>query len=240
MKPIRIFVHLACEGPGYFSTLLENDNIPFEQVHIDAGEIPPTQIDDVSALVFMGGPMSVNDDIEWIPQELALIQKAVDANLPVLGHCLGGQLISKALGGNITANPVKEIGWLPVQKIPGPSTDDWLPDFTNDSILFHWHGETFSIPNGATAILRSEQCAHQGFVIGNTLALQCHIEMTEAMVREWTALYKDELTNPATSVQSQKEIQENVEERVRQLHNVADVLYRRWLQPLVAHQDSPG
>jgi len=245
MKPIRIFVHIACEGPGYFASLLENYNIPFELVRIDAGEMPPTQIDDVSALVFMGGPMSVNDDIEWIPQELALIQKAVDANLPVLGHCLGGQLISKALGGEITANSVKEIGWLPVQKIPGPQADDWLQDFTDDSMLFHWHGETFSIPNGATAILRSKQCAHQGFVIGNTLALQCHIEMTGTMVHEWTALYENELTDPAPSVQNQKEIMGNLENRVIQLHSAADVLYRRWLQPLIANQqagnqDSPG
>ncbi len=232
MKPIRIFRHIACEGPGYFATCLENYNIPFELVCIDAGEIPPTQIDDVSALVFMGGPMSVNDDVEWIPQELALIQKAVDANLPVLGHCLGGQLISKALGGEITANPVKEIGWLPVQKIPGLQADDWLQDFTNNHMLFHWHGETFSIPDGATAILRSEQCATQGFVTGNTLALQCHIEMTEAMVHEWAELYKDELTDPAASVQSQKEITENLEERVNQLHSTADALYQRWLQPL--------
>jgi len=245
MKPVRIFRHIACEGPGYFAVVLENYNIPFELVRIDAGEILPTQIDDVSALVFMGGPMSVNDDIEWIPQELALIRKAVDANLPVLGHCLGGQLISKALGGEITANPVKEIGWLAVQKAPGPQADDWLEDFSDGSMLFHWHGETFSIPDDATAILRSELCPHQGFVIGNTLALQCHIEMTGTMVREWTALYKDELTDPATSVQSQTEILENLEERVRQLHNTADALYRRWLQPLMAskqtgRQDSPG
>ncbi len=241
MKPIRIFCHIACEGPGYFAAVLENYNIPFELVRIDAGEIPPTQIDDVSALVFMGGPMSVNDNIEWISQELKLIQKAVSANLPVLGHCLGGQLISKALGGEITKNSAKEIGWLPVQKTPCPETDDWLQDFTNNSILFHWHGETFSIPDGATSILHSEKCAHQGFVIGNTLALQCHIEMTSAMVREWAELYNNELTDPAISVQSQKEITENLEERINQLHSVADVLYRRWLQPLIANnQDSPG
>lgn len=232
MKPIRIFVHIACEGPGYFATFLENHNIPFELVHIDAGEMPPPQIDDVSALIFMGGPMSVNDDIDWIKQELALIKKAVAADLPVLGHCLGGQLISKALGGKITANPVKEIGWLPVQKISGPLADNWLPDFIDNSVLFHWHGETFSIPNGATAILRSEQCAHQGFVIGNTLALQCHVEMTEAMVHEWATLYQDELTDPATTVQSQEEIMGNIEKKVQQLQKTADGLYRRWLQAL--------
>lgn len=236
MKPIRIFRHIACEGPGYFGTFLENYNIPFELVCIDAGEIPPPQIDDVSALVFMGGPMSVNDDIQWIRQELALIQKAVASNLPVLGHCLGGQLISKALGGTISANPVKEIGWLPVQKIPGPLADDWLADFTDDSSLFHWHGETFSIPQGATAILRSEHCEHQGFVLGNTLALQCHVEMTEGMVEEWATLYKDELTDPVATVQSQKVIIEDLEGKVKVLQGVADGLYRRWLRPLLASQ----
>ncbi len=177
--------------------------------------------------------MSANDSAEWIRQELALIQKAVAVNLPVLGHCLGGQLISKALGGKITANPVKEIGWLPVQKIPGLFADDWLSNITDDPVLFHWHGETFSIPENATAILRSEHCEHQGFVRGNTLALQCHVEMTEAMVCEWAELYKDELVAPSATVQSQKEITENVERKVKQLQNVADGLYRRWLQPLL-------
>lgn len=234
MKPIRIFRHITCEGPGYLADVLQNYNIPYELVRIDAGETPPPQIDDVSGLVFMGGPMSVNDDIAWIQQELNIIQQAVEAGLPVLGHCLGGQLICKALGGKVSANPVKEIGWLPVQKIPNPQANDWLSDFGDSNTLFHWHGETFSIPQGATNILRSEHCDYQGFVIGNTLALQCHVEMTEAMVREWASLYTDELTDPATTVQNQQEITENLEERIQQLQKVADGLYQRWLQPLVA------
>jgi GMP synthase-like glutamine amidotransferase len=232
MKPIRIFRHIDCEGPGYLAEFLQNYNIPFELVCIDAGETPPTQIDDVSALVFMGGPMSVNDDIKWIEQELDIIQRAVTAGLPVLGHCLGGQLISKALGGRIDANPAKEIGWLPVQKINNARSEDWLHDINDNSVLFHWHGEKFSIPEGATAILRSEHCAHQGFVIGNTLALQCHVEMTSEMVSEWAELYKDELTDPANTVQSQEEINENLVQKVKQLQGVADALYRRWLRPL--------
>jgi GMP synthase-like glutamine amidotransferase len=182
----------------------------------------------------MGGPMSVNDDIEWIGKEVDIIQRAVEAGLPVLGHCLGGQLISKALGGKITANPVKEIGWLTVQKTPNPEADDWLSGFEDHSSLFHWHGETFSIPQGATNILRSEHCDHQGFVIGKTLALQCHVEMTEAMVREWADLYTDELSDPAATVQDHAEITENLKEKTEQLQRVADQLYRRWLQPWIA------
>ncbi len=232
MKPIRIFRHISCEGPGYFAEVLNHYSIPFELVCIDKGELPPPQIDDVSGLVFMGGPMSVNDDLPWIKQELDLIKNAVDADLPVLGHCLGGQLISKALGSTISANPVKEIGWLPVQKIKNEQAEDWLSGLPGETTMFHWHGETFSIPDGATAILKSQHCAHQGFVIGNTLALQCHVEMTIPMVNEWATLYKDELAQPSETVQSYEDMISGLENKVANLQNAADALYQRWLEPV--------
>lgn len=236
MKPVRIFRHITCEGPGYFAEVLDNYNIPYELICIDKGEIPPPDISDVSALVFMGGPMSVNDDLPWINQELAIIRKAVSENLPVLGHCLGGQLISKALGGIITANPVKEIGWLPVQKINNTVSNEWLTNFSDNTKLFHWHGETFSIPDGATAILKSQHCAHQGFVIGNTLALQCHIEMTTSMVAEWAELYKDELAKPSETIQSPEDMVTGLDEKIDELQQVADSLYQRWLKPIHENQ----
>ncbi|MBL1277329.1 MAG: type 1 glutamine amidotransferase [Ectothiorhodospiraceae bacterium] len=233
MKPIRIFQHIACEGPGYLASILENYNIPSEVVRIDAGESPPPQTNDVSALVFMGGPMSVNDDLEWISQELSLIRKAVDETLPVLGHCLGGQLISKALGGTVYANPVKEIGWLPIQKINNAQASDWLQDVNDNCLAFHWHGETFSIPSNATPILKSQHCAHQGFVSGNTLALQFHVEITGEMVREWANLYHHELASPSETVQSAQLMTENLEFKMKELQHTADGLYRRWLTPLI-------
>jgi GMP synthase-like glutamine amidotransferase len=233
MKPVRIFRHNSCEGPGYLATFLEKNNIPFELVRIDAGELPPPQIDDVSALVFMGGPMSANDDLAWIKQELALIQKAIAAGLPVLGHCLGGQLISKALGGTVSQNPIKEIGWLPIQKVHNKASDEWLAAFTDDSLAFHWHGETFSIPEGATNILKSQHCAHQGFVLDNVLALQCHVEMTSDMVREWVNLYKDELAETLTTVQAPEIIIGDLEKKVQQLQKTADGLYQYWLRAVI-------
>jgi GMP synthase-like glutamine amidotransferase len=233
MKPVRIFRHIDCEGPGYFAEILKHYSIPFELVRIDAGDTLPPAIDDVSGLVFMGGPMSVNDDLPWIAQELALIRRAVAADLPVLGHCLGGQLIARALGGTVYANPVKEIGWLPVQKLPGEVADDWLSGLGDEHSLFHWHGETFSLPMGATSILQSRHCAQQGFVIGKTLALQCHVEMTTNMVRKWVARYADELAVPSDTVQSPETVLAGVEEKIAGLHRVADVLYRRWLRAIV-------
>ena len=239
VKPIRIFRHVNCEGPGYFAEVLDHYSIPFELVCIDQGDTLPPQIDDVSGLVFMGGPMSVNDDLPWIKQELELIKNAVDADLPVLGHCLGGQLIGKALGGTISANPVKEIGWLPVQKIVTKDSNDWLNGMPDQTTMFHWHGETFSIPTGATAILKSQHCAHQGFAYGKTLALQCHVEMTTSMVSEWATLYKDELAHPDETVQSYEEMVSDLEYKVKSLQNAANVLYHRWLKP-IREQNSPN
>jgi GMP synthase-like glutamine amidotransferase len=234
VKPIRIFRHVACEGPGYLADLLQERQIPYELVCIDQGEAVPTHLHDVSALVFMGGPMSVNDDLPWIDHELDVIRHAVAQDMPVLGHCLGGQLIAKALGAEVGANAVKEIGWLPVQKTDTPEAEDWLSHIPDNSVLFHWHGETFGLPSGAAHILRSKDCTHQGFTMGNTLALQCHVEMTADMVREWSSLYEDELASPSETVQSRQDMTQDLENKVTTLQGVAKQLYQRWLQPLLA------
>lgn len=229
MKPVRIFRHVANEGPGYFAEVLERRGIAHQLIHIDQGDAVPPEVDDVSGLAFMGGPMSVNDDLPWIAEELALIRRAAEAGVPVLGHCLGGQLISKALGGVVSANPVKEVGWYGVQRADNTSARDWLGSLPQEFEVFHWHGETFSLPRDATLLLTSPACAHQAFVWRNMLALQCHVEMTAAMVRDWAA---HEMAAPCATVQSAQEMQQDLHAKVSALQYVADVLYARWLQYL--------
>lgn len=180
----------------------------------------------------MGGPMSVNDNLPWIPKVTRLIQKAVEVDLPVLGHCLGGQLISKALGGVITRNPVREIGWLPVTRVDNNTARDWLNDLPQEFEVFHWHSEIFSIPTGATRILASRDCANQAFVIGKTLAMQCHIEMTSEMVREWARVSADDLAPVCATVQDPQTMTTNLEARVARMQGLANVLYDRWIQGL--------
>ena len=233
MKPLTIFRHIACEGPGYLDKVLEQYAIPYRLIRIDLDEAIPRNLEETSSLVFMGGPMSVNDPQPWIGQELELIQAAQACDMPILGHCLGGQLISKALGGTVSANPVKEIGWHPVRMSNTPAAADWLADLPREFLLFHWHGETFSIPEGAEVILENDTCAHQGFTLGNTLALQCHVEMTAPMVGEWASLYRDELVNAAATVQSREEMTANLDARVTAAQQFADRLYQRWLRPLL-------
>jgi len=232
MKPVAIFRHLPTEGPGYFATFLERHSINSELIAIDRKDALPNSINGYAGLVFMGGPMSVNDPLPWIAQELALIRAAITADIPVLGHCLGGQLMAKALGGVVTGNAVKEIGWGEVQVLDNDAACNWFGaphNFTS----FHWHGETFSIPAGAQRVLASVHCPNQGFVMGKHLCLQCHVEMTETMIAEWCVAGAAEIAASASpAVQSVAQIARETSANLTRLHAVADGLYTRWIAGL--------
>lgn len=232
MRPVLIFRHVACEGPGYLGNVLGANAIPYTIIRIDAGVPVPSSVDGAAGLVFMGGPMSVNDDLPWIKDELALIRSAHHTGLPVLGHCLGGQLISKALGGEVTPNPVKEIGWFPLECAAITSATSWLKNLAFATECFHWHGEAFSLPAGAQLLFHSRFCRNQGFVLGNTLALQFHVEMQAHMVSEWLECYRNELPAPARSVQSPEVMLDDIDRRITALHAFADIIYGEWLQGL--------
>ena len=162
MKPVAIFRHSPTEGPGYFATYLDARGLPWQLVKLDQGESVPPGIENFSGLVFMGGPMSVNDDLPWIAPVLELIRRAVAADIPVLGHCLGGQLMSKALGGSVGRNPVKEIGWGEIEVADNPQGRAWFGTDVKCFESFHWHGETFTIPPGGVCIMGNRNCENQG------------------------------------------------------------------------------
>jgi GMP synthase-like glutamine amidotransferase len=232
MKPVAIFRHFPTEGPGYFATFLDSHSIPWQLVRIDADETVPLGINRFSGLVFMGGPMSVNDDLPWIKPALALIRQAVANHVPVLGHCLGGQLMSKALGGTVSRSRVKEIGWGKVCVLDNPVARAWFGEIVEFE-AFHWHGEAFTIPAGATLLLSSPSCENQAFALAQHLALQCHVEMTEEMVKIWCRSGAVEIAaSNAPSVQSPGAIQTNVTKRVMGLNNIAHRLYEQWISGL--------
>jgi GMP synthase-like glutamine amidotransferase len=232
MNPIAIFRHARSEGPGHFATHIENRGLPWRLFAIDAGELPPASPESFSGLVFMGGPMSVNDDLPWIPPTLELIRRAVATEIPVLGHCLGGQLIAKALGGVVGRNPVKEIGWGGVEVVDSPTARHWFGDI-RDFQAFHWHGETFSIPPGAERILGNTHCANQAYAMGKHLGMQCHVEMTEAMIREWCELGAGEIAaSHSSAVQTPERMLALNTANLPALQRCAEHLYDRWLDGL--------
>lgn len=226
MKPVAIFRHSPGEGPGYFATFLDAHSVPWQLFKIDENEAVPAAPDAFAGLCFMGGPMSVNDDLPWLPPLFELIRSAVAKGIPVIGHCLGGQLMSKALGGTVGRNPVKEIGWGAVQATDAAA--DWLGDIrTFDA--FHWHGETFSLPTGAVRLLGSRHCENQAFALGPHLGMQCHVEMTEAMIRLWNRQWAAESAHASESVQTPEQMYEGLEERIAAMRRAADRLYTKWI-----------
>ena len=232
MKPVAIFRHSPGEGAGYFATFLDRHSIPWQLIRVDAGDAVPADPRAYSGLAFMGGSMSVNDPLPWIEQELALIRAAVARGIPVLGHCLGGQLMAKAFGAEITRNLQKEIGWGVVDVLDNPVAGEWF-GHTRRFTSFHWHGETFGIPVGATRILASAACAHQAFALGPHLGMQCHVEMTHDMIEEWSRIGADEIAaNPCVTVQQAVDMRTQATQFLPPLHAIAEKLYTRWIAGL--------
>jgi GMP synthase-like glutamine amidotransferase len=228
MKPIAIVQHAPTEGPGHFATYLDNHSLPYRLLRSDTGELPHAA-NAFSGLAIMGGPMSVNDDLPWIPHMLDLIRDAVDQDIPVIGHCLGGQLMSKALGGVVSRNPVKEIGWCELAVADNAEARAWFGDGLKRFIGFEWHGDTFTLPQGATALLSSPWCQNQAFALGPHLGMQCHVEMDRNMVRTWCRTGAQEIADsPGPMVQSAEEIQRDLKSRLQGLNDIADRLYQRW------------
>lgn len=193
---------------------------------------------DFAGLCFMGGEMSVNDPLPWLEAELALIRRAVMQDIPVIGHCLGGQLMAKALGGVVTRNPVREIGWGNVQVADNQSAHEWLPG-QQDFAAFHWHGETFTLPDGAIPLFASTHCANQAFALGPHLGMQCHVEMTETLIAGWVTNWHDELSAPdapLNSIQSARALNERTATALPEMRRVAHGLYEKWLAGVHARE----
>jgi GMP synthase-like glutamine amidotransferase len=197
--------HVPFEGLGCIEPWLVAAHYEIAYTRLfEAADLPePGEVD---FLVILGGPMSVNDeaDFPWLAPEKRFIRRAIEAGTPVLGICLGAQLIANALGARVSRNREKEIGWFPVEATP---TDGAAPfRFPPTTEVFHWHGETFDLPAGAIRLARSAGCENQAFQLGrSTLALQFHLETTPAAARSMVNHGGAEL-QPARYVQSAAEI----------------------------------
>lgn len=178
--------------------------------------------------------MSVNDPLPWIPAILALIRQAVGCDIPIIGHCLGGQLLAKALGGEVTRNPVAEIGWQPVSiNQDAPQLGEWL-DAPADFPAFHWHRETFSLPPGSTRLMSSPHCANQAFCVGPHLGMQCHVEMTPLLIQSWNQEWAKEACPSPEEPAIQKSLEQLAEipGKLPVMRDMARQLYEHWIRNL--------
>jgi len=183
---VLTFRHVPFEDVGYIGPLLRERDIAcdYADLYQDGAQIP--DIASYGGLIFMGGPMSANDPLPYLQQERSLISQAAERGQPMLGICLGSQLIARALGAEVHRNREKEIGWFDIHFTEAASDDALFRDIRGPETVFHWHGETWELPPGAELLAWSRACRNQAFRVGRDIyGLQFHLEVTPAMIEDW-------------------------------------------------------
>lgn len=185
--------HVAFEGPALLETWLEKKGIALKTILVPESPLPDVQ--DCRAVIVMGGPMNIyqHRNHPWLVAEKKFLRQCLDQKVPVLGVCLGAQLLADVLGARVVQNPLREIGWFPIETTPEFLQE--FPTHPHKQTVLHWHGDTFELPAGAIRVATSEACKEQGFYIpGSCLGLQFHVESTDASVTSLMAHCADELT----------------------------------------------
>jgi len=226
MRPVAILQHEAHQGPGFLHEFLQEQGVPVRLLRPDLGDPIPRSAADYSGLVVLGSEHSVHDRLDWIRAEQRLIQDAVRLDMPVLGHCFGAQQLALALGARVTRNAWPNIGWSRLWVTP-----EARPLFggEHEVQVFNWHYDTFEIPRGARRTLFGPHCLNKGFALGPHMGFQCHLEVTEASVRQWCASGQQELGQVrGPAVQSASAMLRGLRERAQGLHQLARGVYRQW------------
>lgn len=233
MRPIAIFRFSETEGPAHFAQWLDHASLSWQLIAVDKGDAIPADPRAFSGIGMMGGPMSVNDALPWIDPLSRLLREAIHEGIPVIGHCLGGQLLARALGARVTRTPVPEIGWIDVETTDAGAAQAWFGGRARFT-PFQWHYDVFDLPAGATRVLTNAFNANQAYVVGERhIGFQCHIEMTADLVETWCRTGADETAAPGTpSRQSRNEIVRDLNVRLAALQAVAGGVYARWSQGL--------
>lgn len=213
------------EGPGLIASSLRESGLAYEYADLYASVVAPPDLNACAALIVMGGPMSANDGSPHIRGGLRLIEEACSAGLPVLGICLGAQLIARMLGARVYGNPVKEIGWAPVSWTEAGRRDRLFHGLTSPEVVFHWHSETFDLPRGAELLAFSGACRHQAFRAGDNLyGLQFHLEVEPEMIADW-------LRQPANEADvRQLDSQIDPQANSVRLRELAGTVFGRWCE----------
>jgi GMP synthase-like glutamine amidotransferase len=182
---VLAFRHVPFEGLGLIEPALRTRHIEVDYADLYQAGAPPPDIGPYDALIFLGGPMSVNDDLPFLHREMEFIRQAIARRQPILGICLGAQLIARALGAAVRRNSAKEIGWYGLH-FAEAAAGDRLFDGLSMETVFHWHGETFDLPPGAELLASSGLCRNQAFRAGDRVyGLQFHLEVTPRMIADW-------------------------------------------------------
>ncbi|MGI0003022.1 MAG: type 1 glutamine amidotransferase [Nitrosopumilaceae archaeon] len=180
MDDVLVIQNSSAEGLGNLESLLTNDGFRLQNVFAKKENIPQN---DYSLLVVLGAPESANDNLDYLKNEMTLIREFVKKEKPVLGICLGSQLIAKSFGAQVFRGARKEIGFYHDLHIE--NTPKLFSGFENPFTVFHWHGDTFDLPQNAIRLVSSKDYENQAFLLDTAVGIQFHIEVTNEMINLW-------------------------------------------------------
>lgn len=235
MSEILIFKHVSFEGPGTFSEELNKRGLKYREVNLYEGGAPKN-LEGCGGLIIMGGPMNVYEEAEYpfLKDEDRLIKEALAKKLPMIGVCLGAQLMAKAAGAKVTKGKKKEIGWYLLHLTEEAKSDPAFRTLPKEIEVFQWHGDTFEIPQGAVRLASSELFPNQAFRIGdNAYAFQFHIEVTEGIIKDWIALNEEELAAVMDYIDHINILAET-KQKTSELKKLADEIYKGLFESFTA------
>jgi len=228
MKKILILQHVPYETPGCIENWINEKSYSYKITKLFNGETLP-EVSGIDWLIVMGGPMSVNDTekFPWLIDEKHFIREAAGKGKVVIGICLGSQLIAEVLGSRVYKNAEKEIGWFPVIKSSDRANSPLLKKFNNTETVFHWHGDTFDIPEGSLHTFTSRACRNQCFIYNErVLGLQFHVEVTEDLLESMLVNGLEEIV-PAQYIQDVDSIRNgtsNIKRNNELMYSILDEL----------------
>ncbi len=228
MPHVTCFQHIDCEGPGSLLDVLKSKGVRVEILKPFQGDPIPAHLG--GGLIVLGGPMGVYEEkkFPWMTAELNAIRQCLDSSLPVLGICLGSQMLAAAAGGQVFRGALPEVGWYPITLTEEGHLDPLLLGLPGEFNAFHWHGDTFTLPEGAVRLASSDYYPNQVFKLGrNAYGFQCHLEVTEQMVRTWASLYAKELT-PQGGPNRPERIENELAANSRVLFAIAEQVFIRF------------
>lgn len=232
-SPVLVVQQVECEGPGLLGKC--SGGRPLKVIRVDLGEPVPPTAEGFAGLVVLGGPMNVDETARYpfLDAEKELVQWAITSELPVLGLCLGSQLIARVLGAHVRKAPRSEIGFLRVDATPEAQSDPLMKHFPPFAQVFQWHSDTFDLPLGAVRLASSRVCENQAFRWGEHVwGFQFHLEVTPPMAFKWSQLYETDLArNPDMDVTTlRKQFRDN--ERFTKLAEISTGVFGTWFKML--------
>jgi GMP synthase (glutamine-hydrolysing) len=229
---VTLLQHIHCETPGIISDCLQSADIDLRFVRTFERNPIPSNLDTQAGLIVMGGPMSVydHDQFPFLLEEQRLIEEALKDDKPVLGVCLGSQLLAATLGAEVKSGAQKEIGWHPVTLTEYAATDALWKELPDRFTAYHWHGDVYDLPQGAVSLASSDLTPCQGFRYGtNAYGFLFHMEVTEKIIKNMVAEFQDELEEQCITAGS---IIEKTRDFLSALQTVGGRVFRRWVKLL--------